>query len=53
LSIPPCVLDSTPTPYEVAIMAPDSARTCSFGSKVMRAAANEGLWRTWTSILGR
>jgi hypothetical protein len=31
-------------------MAPDSARTCSFGSSVIRAAANDGLCRTSTFI---
>jgi len=49
LRTPPWVLACTDTPAEVAIMAPDSARSCSLGSRVTRAAANEGLWRTATS----
>jgi hypothetical protein len=45
------VPDSTTTPWDVAIMAPDSARACSFGSSVTRATANEGLCLTSTCML--
>ena len=36
------------TPGDVAIMAPDSARSCSLGSRVTRATAKLGLWRIST-----
>ena len=39
---------ATATPEDVAIMAPDSARSCSLGSRVTRATAKDGLWRIST-----
>ena len=50
---PPWVLDSTDTPDEVAIMAPDSVRSFSPGSRLTRAAAKEGLWRSSTFMVVR
>src|SRR5438045_7544576 len=47
---PPCILASTATPSEVAIIAPDSARTASPPAIVHRTTANEGVCLTWTSM---
>src|SRR3954463_16695000 len=50
--IPPWAFDSMATPWEVAIIEPDSARTASLGWRATRATAKLGLWRTVTSIGG-
>src|SRR5689334_2299334 len=47
---PPCIFASTETPSEVAIMAPDSARTASPPAIVHRTTANDGLCLTWTPM---
>src|ERR671934_1588903 len=47
---PPCILASTTTPSDVAIIAPASARTASPPAMAQRTTANDGVWRTWISI---
>src|SRR5690242_9030172 len=47
---PPCILASTATPSDVAIMAPASARTASPPAMVQRTTAKEGVCLTWTSM---
>ena len=43
---PPCILASTATPSDVAIIAPDSARTASPPAMVQRTTANDGVCLT-------
>ena len=49
---PPWVEACTVTPADVAIMAPASTFNCSPGSRVQRATAMAGRWRTSTFMGG-